>query len=528
MDNLRFYFSIFRRRFAYFLIVATILSAIAVTVAYTLPPAYVSRMVILVESPQIPEELASSTVRTPAFEQLQIVQQRLLTRSNVLDIARRLDVLDDLSDLSPDEIVEAMRARTDIDTSSRRLKEAPLMTISFEASRARTAAEVLNEYLTLILQQDSEYRKGRSGETLEFFTQEVGRLSEELDAQSARILEFKQANVDALPEGLEFRLGEQSELRDRLAQAGRDITNLKSQRQRLMQLYEITGQVDEPQQATLSPEEMQLQELQNQLDDALVIYSPENPRVKLLKARIAKAEARLVDLSAPLSEEEEEKEQAPEGETTEPQDEPLPAILTIQLNEIDARVVILEDTKVSLQAQLEALNDNILKTPEVSIALEELERKYASIRLQYTQTEERQSKARTGDSIETRSRGQRMSVIEQPAIPSEPTKPNRPLIAGGGIAFGIIAGIGLIFLMEMLNSTARRPEDIIKRLGVTPLTTIPYTRTRGQRFRQQGAKLLLALVILIGIPGLVYAIHTYYLPLDLIADKIMNKMGVRW
>ncbi|HID68305.1 MAG TPA: lipopolysaccharide biosynthesis protein, partial [Roseibacterium sp.] len=356
MDNLRFYFSIFRRRFAYLLVVATILSAIAVTVAYTLPPAYVSRMVILVESPQIPEELASSTVRTPAFEQLQIVQQRLLTRSNVLDIARRLDVLDDLSDLSPDEIVEAMRARTDIDTSSRRLKEAPLMTISFEASRARTAAEVLNECLTLILQQDSEYRKGRSGETLEFFTQEVGRLSEELDAQSARILAFKQANVDALPEGLEFRLGEQSELRDRLAQAGRDITNLKSQRQRLMQLYEITGQVDEPQQATLSPEEMQLQELQNQLDDALVIYSPENPRVKLLQARIAKAEARLVDLSAPLSEEEEEKEQAPEGETTEPQDEPLPAILTIQLNEIDARVVILEDTKVSLQAQLEALN----------------------------------------------------------------------------------------------------------------------------------------------------------------------------
>ena len=50
-------------------------------------------MVILVETPQIPEELAASTVRTPAFEQLQIVQQRLLTRGHMLDIARRLDVL---------------------------------------------------------------------------------------------------------------------------------------------------------------------------------------------------------------------------------------------------------------------------------------------------------------------------------------------------------------------------------------------------------------------------------------------------
>lgn len=526
MDNLRFYFSIFRRRFAYFLLVATILSAISVTVAYTLPPAYVSRMVILVESPQIPEELASSTVRTPAFEQLQIVQQRLLTRTNMLDIARRLDVLPDLRDLSPDEIVSAMRARTSIGTSNRRLKEAPLMTISFEALQARTAAGVLNEYLVLVQQQDSEYRKGRSGETLEFFTQEVNRLSEELDAQSAQILAFKQANVDALPEGLDFRLNQQSVLRDNLAQADRDISDLKSQRQRLMQLYEITGQVDTPQETALpTPEELQLQNLRGQLNDALVIYSSENPRVKLLQARIEELEARIVDLVAPTLEEEEE---TPESEASDPQAEPLPAILTIQLSEIEARVIVLEDLKIAHRAQLDALNDSIEKTPEVAIALEELERKYASIRLQYNQTEDRLSKARTGDRIETRSRGQRMSVIEQPAIPSEPTKPNRPLIAGGGVALGIFVGLGLIFLMETMNSTARRPEDIIKRLGVTPLTTIPYTRTRGQRFRQQSAKLLLVLVILVGIPGLVYAIHTYYLPLDLIADKIMNKMGVRW
>ena len=524
MDNLRFYFSIFRRRFAYFLIVATILSAISVTVAYTLPPAYVSKMVILVETPQIPEELAASTVRTPAFEQLQIVQQRLLTRAHLLDIARRLDVLKDLHEMNPDEIVSAMRARTTIGTSNRRLKEAPLMTISFEASRARTAAGVLNEYLTLIQQQDGEYRRGRSGETLEFFTQEVARLGDELEQQSARILEFKQANVNALPESLEFRLSQQSVFQDRLIQADREISDMKGQRQRLMQLYEITGQVDTPQEATLSPEEQQLQDLQRQLDEALVIYSSENPRVKLLQARIEKVEARIVVLTGSTPEE----DNTSDSETTELPAKPLPAILTIQLSEIDSRVSALEELKIKLTAQLDAQNDSIAKTPEVSIALEELNRKYSSIQLQYNQTEQRLSQAQTGDRIETRSRGQRMSVIEQPGIPTEPTKPNRVLIAGGGVAFGIFAGIGLVLLMEMLNNTARRPEDIIKRLGVTPLTTIPYTRTRGQRFRQQSGKLLLSLVILVGIPGLVYAVHLYYLPLDLIADKVMNKMGVRW
>ena len=520
MENLGYYVSIFRRRLPYFLIVATIVSAIAVTVAYTLPPAYESRMVLLVESPQIPEELATSTVQTPAFEQLQIVEQRLLTRRNMLDIARKFNVLPDLEDLSPDEIVDAMRARTTITTSNRRRQEAPLMTVVFEAPRARAAAEVLNEYLVLIQQQDSEFRKGRAGETLEFFAQEVDRLSQELDAQSARILEFKQANSDALPESLAFRLDQQSVFQDRLIQVDRDISDLINQRGRLMQLYELTGNTNTgPEAIAKSPEEEQLETLKRELEEALAIYSPENPRVKLLQARIAQMEEGIA-AAAPA-------EQEPDTELDKAIAE-LPPVLIIQLSEIDSRIQSLESQKGSVQTQLDTLTESIVRTPEVSIALEDMNRKYETISGQYAQAEERFSKAQTGDRIETRSRGQRIAVIEQPAVPSEPTKPNRILIAGGGTAFGILAGLALIVLMEILNSTARRPEDIINRLGVTPLTTIPYIQTRSQNFRRRSLKLLVILAILVGIPAVVFALHTYYLPLDLIADKVMNKLGVRW
>ena len=512
MSNLSFYLSLFRRRLPYFLVVATVLSAIAVTVAYTLPPAYESRMVLLVESAQIPEDLASSTVQTPAFEQLQIIQQRLMTRGNMLDIARKLNVLADQRKMNPDQIVDAMRARTTIRTTSGR--EAPLMTLTFEAPRAQTAAEVLGEYLTLIQQQDSEFRKGRSGDTLAFFTQEVKRLGDDLAAQSARILAFKQANRDALPEALDFRLQEQSDLKDRLAQADRDIALLESQRERLIQLYELTGGAS-AQNQPLSPEEKQLKTLKEQLENALIVYSPENPRVKQLKAKIAQLEASMTG----------GKEQAAEDGDT---DKPVPVALTIQLSEIDSRIALQNEEKVTIQADLDSLAERLAKGPEVAIELEDLERNYDYILNQYSQAEERLSRASTGDRIESRSRGQRVVVIEQPAVPSQPTKPNRTLIAGGGIFMGILAGLGLVFVIEALNTSARRPEDIVKRLGITPITTIPYIRTRGQRFRQRSAKALLLLIILIGIPAAVYALHTYYLPLDLIADRVMDKMGVRW
>ncbi len=520
MENLSYYLSVFRRRLPYFLIVTTIISAIAITVAYTLPPAYESRMILLVESAQIPEELATSTVRVPAFEQLQILQKQLLTRNNMLSIARKFDVLRNMKTMSPDEIVDAMRARTKISTTSRRLREAPIMTISFEAPAARTAAAVLNEYLTLIQQRDSEFRKGRAGDTLDFFKQEIERLSQDLDEQSARILKFKQANTDALPDSLQYRLDQQSVFQDRIIQINRDISDLKSQRTRLVQLYELTGKADTtPQAPPQTADERQLETLNNQLQDALAVYSPENPRVKMLEARIAQLKEKTArQTPAPVVEN-------PDGAAPTPDE--LPPVLTIQLSEIDDRIKSLTAQKAAAQAQLETLSASINRTPEVSIVLDEMTRKYDTTQAQYDLTESRLSMAQTGDRIETRSRGQRISVIEQPAVPSEPTKPKRLLIAGGGTAFGIAAGLGLVLLMELLNTAARRPVDLVNKLGVTPLTTIPYSRTRGQKFRQRSLKLLLLLIILTVIPAAVYLVHIYYLPLDLLADRIMNKLGIR-
>jgi len=516
MDNLGYYFSIFRRRSPYFMIVATLISAIAVTVAYTLPPAYESRMVLLVESPQIPEELASSTVRAPAFEQLQIIQHKLLTRANMLDVARKFDVLPDVKTMAADDIVDAMRARTSIKTSNQRRQEAPLMTVSFEAPKARTAAEVLNEYLLIIQQEDNEFRKGRSSETLAFFNQEVDRLSQELDQQSARILEFKQANSGSLPESLQFRLDQQSIFQDRLIQIDRDVADLRGQKERLLQLFELTGNVQAGANVQLSPDEQKREALKQELESALAVYSPENPRVKSLQARLAQIEAK-IGATTPAA--------ATDTNTPAPA---MPPLLVIQLSELDGRVASLEQQKSAVEDQLAELRVSISKTPEVSISLQELERSYTGLQGQFDQAQNRLAVAQTGDLIETRSRGQRLAIVEQPAVPSSPTKPNRMLIAGGGTAFGILAGLAVIFLLEMLNSTARRPEDIINKLGVTPLTTIPYIQTRGQEFRRRGVKTLLLLAIVTIIPAAIFAIHTYYLPLDLIADRIMNKVGIRW
>src|SRR4051794_15515663 len=88
--DLKFYWAVFLRRLPYFLVIVAFLTAGAVTVATILPPVYTSSASMLVEPQQIPGDLAQTTVPVNPYEQAQIIEQRLMTRANLLALARRI------------------------------------------------------------------------------------------------------------------------------------------------------------------------------------------------------------------------------------------------------------------------------------------------------------------------------------------------------------------------------------------------------------------------------------------------------
>ncbi len=514
MMSASYYWSVFLRRLPYFLAVVFLITAAAVFVAVKLPPSYVSQMRMIIESPQIPDDLAASTATTPAEEQLQIIEQRLLTRTNLVDIAHQVEVFDNIEDMLPDQIVAAMNARTTIRSSAGR-NQASLMTVSFEASTGQRAAGVLNEYLTIIQQEDIESRTGRATQTLIFFEQEVARLSEVLAERSAAILDFKTQNAEVLPDSLDYRLNQRKLLQERLLPIEREIGELEQQRNRVVQLFETTGDVAQVETDIQTPEQQQLQVLRAQLNEALAVYSPENPRVVLLQARIARVEE--VISSRPPVETDEEDDPDKTGNL----------LLDVQLGELEARQKVLREQKAAILGEIDELNSSILLTPQKSIQLDELELNYRNVQNQYNTAVEALSRASTGERIELMARGQRISVIEPPAVPSRPTKPNRKLIAGGGMLFGIIAGLGVVVLLELLNRTIRRPEDIVSKLGIVPIATIPYMKTKSERWRSTLYRTFWILMIVIGVPVGIYAVHTYYQPLDLIFESVLARLGIR-
>lgn len=508
--DLSFYFAVFLRRIHYFILVFALVAAAAIAAAFLLPAAYTARATLIVEGSQIPGPLQPPSVVAQSLEKLQIAEKNLMRRVNLLDIAQKLDVFGNLKNMTPDQIVQAMVANTIITKSAGR-GEATIMTLSYTGETGPKAAAVVNEYVTIILSDDAENRTKTSEATVAFFDADVKRLDGELSAMSAKLLRFQEENKDALPNTLTYRLGQQQILQDRLSTTERDIALLKDQKDRMIALFEATGQITGVATAQKTPEAQQLDQLRQQLNTSLAVLSPTNPKVRQLEAQIAQLEKVVQAQQVPP-------DATAAGTPMSPID--------VQIATMDAQLEGLEQQRIQLIEQLDVLKESIDRTPANQIALDAMTRDFSNIQQQYNTAVAKQAAASSGVQVERQAKGERLTVVEAASAPDTPTKPNRILIAGGGVAAGAGLGLALVLLLELMNRSVRRSKDLVKTFGITPLVTIPYMRTPSETMQRRSGFIALLLLAVVGIPAAIYAVHVYVAPLDYLVNKVAENIGL--
>lgn len=408
--DIRFYLSLFMRRIHWFLFFVILGATAGIIFAKMLPPVFVSRALLLVESQQIPGNLAASTVQTGASEQLQIIQQRILTRETLLDMASRLNIYTERNGftggpVSADARVADLRSRIKFVIQGggdprRGAVGATIVTISVDAPTADLSATVANELVTLVLREDVSMRTTTARQTLQFFEQEVERLQSQLADKNAQILKFKEDNREALPDGTDYRRGQLAALMPQIDEMQRGLDALNQQRERMVRQHDAIRQLNGVQ------------------------IGPDSAFAR-------------------------------------------------NLAELDARIADVQSRKDGLEAQQADLQTTLDEAPSVALQLESLERDYALLQSQYSQAAANRSQAQTGDTIEALSKGQRVSVIENAVAPRVATKPNRKLIAAAGVGGGAAIGFALVMLVGLLNPTIRRPVELSNKLGIAPLAVLP-------------------------------------------------------
>jgi len=152
--DLGFYFKLLLRRLHYVLFFLAIGTAAGLSLAMLLPPSYSASATLLVESEQIPGELAATTVQTEAAEALEIIRQRILTRARLLELANEFEIYglpsgEQRRSMTPDDVVSDLRSRIAVRTTvggDRRTTGATIVTVGFSAPDGRTAADVAIDF----------------------------------------------------------------------------------------------------------------------------------------------------------------------------------------------------------------------------------------------------------------------------------------------------------------------------------------------------------------------------------------------
>ena len=203
-----FYLELVQRRWLYFIIPFVIIASGGIMVARLLPAVYSSEGKILVETQQIPTDLVRPTVTSAAQERIQVIEQRTMTRDNLVAVADKFNLFPEKRRfMSTTDVVELMKKSIKIATvdSGLDFKQGTrnptiVFSVGFESPDPQAAAQVANELMTRILNEDLRDRTSRASDTTKFLAREVQKLQADSDALDAKISQLKLAQAKAAQE----------------------------------------------------------------------------------------------------------------------------------------------------------------------------------------------------------------------------------------------------------------------------------------------------------------------------------------
>jgi len=505
----------FKRR-AWLLVASiVVLTPIGLLVALLLPPSYSSTARILVQSQQIPNDLVRTTVEVAAGERLALIQQRLTTRSSLLEMSERMQLYENRPRMSRTEIVEDIRDSIEIEEialGGRRAARrgdalASAFTVTYRAESPVVAARVANELVTMVLRDNIENRSRRASETREFLQKKKQDLATELSRAETAIAGFKAENAGSLPETLNSRQDELLSVQQRVFELETQRLTLDSGRRELEDAID-RGLTFAQAGGSRSPAEQQLEVLKRQLAEARGIFSASHPKIKALQASIASLEASIASEGGGSA--------ADDGVTSSRTE------LSRRLGRVQRQLDLLDKEINTHRERMTELRDTIAKTPDVEIALDALLRNRDALAKQLQDATLKEAQAADGEILEVNRQAERFEILEQAQIPEEPDSPPRKLISIASFGGSIAIGVALIILMELLNRTIRTTRGLVAQVGIAPIVAIPLIRTAEENTKRRVSTAVYLLLLLALGAAFLFLIDQYVAPLDRLITNLMD------
>jgi uncharacterized protein involved in exopolysaccharide biosynthesis len=226
--------SLMRRRFRLILLIGLIGTVLGVIYAKTRPDVFEAAAVIQVELPIVTE--AGQAVATPvnALQLMQVIEQRLTTRDNILALIDRHGLFDDAPATSLEDRVAVIRGAIrfqSVSTASGGGLSA--MILAAQAGKAEEAAAVANDLAQSVLDMGAADKRATADASFSFFKEEESRIWADINALEAQIAQYRETNRDNLPGVRENRQDEAAQLDTALREIDQELAGLQDEDSRI-------------------------------------------------------------------------------------------------------------------------------------------------------------------------------------------------------------------------------------------------------------------------------------------------------
>ncbi len=573
------YLQIFKRRKKQFLIPVIILSLLALIIAFALPAVYRSTATVLIEQQEIPQDLVRSTISTYADQRIEIMQQKVMTTTNLMRIIEKFGLYqDDLQKKTREEVIEDMRedigmeplSAEVVDPRTGRPGSATIaFSLYFDHTSPELAQKVANELVSLYLNENLKTRSKNAEEASLFLLEESNRLGKKMNELEAKLAEFKQGNMERLPELVQFNIQLMDRAEGQLLDIERQLQAVKERKIYLESelsrlepnatLYSSSGE-------RILGKESRLKTLQAERVSMSARYSDDHPDVLKMKKEIEALEKELgisadkselllqlkklnteyVTVRGKYSDEHPDVIKAKQAiekleseigsmpddvvknEPVSKPDNPAYIQLQAQLEAAKSELASFYEQRNAMKKRIREYENRITSSPKIEQDYRAITRDYDNTIAKYQEVKAKLMEARLSEELEKERKGERFTLIEPPLLPEIPNSPNRIMIIILGLILSFGVGLAVVAILESMDDSIRGVKSMESLFGVAPLATIPYIPSSIEIAETQShaPKIKLILGSLGALTVALILVNYFYKPLDVLWYVVLRKLGI--
>jgi polysaccharide biosynthesis transport protein len=440
-----------------FVIPAILISVAAIAAAFLLPRSYQARALLLVESTELPD-VQNNQDGNPIDRRMARIRQQILSRPDLVELIQANDLYGASKHAEPlSTLIERMRKATEITSVNADIQGGPTgnkgaiaFSLTFDYPQPGPAQIVAQTFVDRLLKLDAKQTQADAEGNVNLLEDQAAGLQQEVTQIESRMRQIAGANGAALSSaGATMMTGGPT-----IDYAGQ-IASLQREN------MQLTAQA-----STVVDRDPNVVAAEAQLTAVQATYSDTHPDVQIARKRLEIARAAAQGLS----------------------NRNVSLAVRQQIATNNSAIEQLSRQRASEQARVAMLAAAQARGPAVFQEVQQLQARADMIRSNLARVSTSLLNAKSVSKLTEDQRGERLTLIEPPVTPDQPSSPNRPLLIVGGILAGLAAGLALVVLIELFLRPIRSTAQLAQITGEVPLGVVPVLNSRPSWFARMQQK----------------------------------------